>query len=147
MFFFTATSGDTLSNWNQQIIDEFRENDGKVGGHFEGRSLLLLHHKGAKTGNDRVNPLAYQEIDDGYAVFASKAGADDNPDWLHNLMAHPETFVEVGTRKIQVKARLAEGAEHDEIWERQKRAWPQFAEYEKNTARDRIPVVILEPAG
>ena len=136
-----------MSNWNQQIIDEFRENEGKVGGHFEGRSLLLLHHKGAKTRTDRVNPLAYQEIDDGYAVFASKAGADDNPDWLHNLMAHPETFVEVGTRKIQVKARLAEGAEHDEIWERQKRAWPQFAEYEKNTARDRIPVVILEPTG
>lgn len=133
-----------MSDWNQQVIDEFRANQGKVGGMFEGAPLLLLHHKGAKTGTDRVTPLMYQAVDGGYAVFASKAGADDNPDWLFNIKANPETRVEVGAGTVSVAARIAEGAEHDRIWSEQKRAWPQFAEYEQKTARDVIPVVVLE---
>lgn len=133
-----------VSDWNSGIIEEFRANEGKVGGIFEGKSLLLLHHIGAKTGTERVSPLMYQTVDDGFAVFASKAGADSNPDWLYNLLANPTTKVELGTEVIAVKARLAEGDEHDRIWAKQKTTWPQFAEYEERTSRDAIPVVVLE---
>lgn len=132
-----------MSEWNSGIIEEFRSNGGHVAS-FGKQPLLLLHHKGAKTGTDRVNPLAYMKVDEGYAVFASKAGADTNPDWLHNLKAHPSTRVEIGTEITEVKARVAEGAEHDEIWSAQKDFNPAFAQYEEKTARSRIPVVILE---
>lgn len=134
-----------MSDWNKNIISEFRENEGKVGGMFEGAPLLLLHHKGAKSGTDRVSPLMYQPIEGGYAVFASKGGADTNPDWFHNLKANPVTKVEVGTEVVEVKARVAEGAEHDQIWSAQKMRYPTFARYEEKTARDRIPVVVLDP--
>lgn len=133
-----------MTSWNHGIIEEFRANEGKVGGHFEGWPLLLLHHLGARTGTERINPLAYLEVDGGYAVFASKGGADNNPDWLHNLIAHPDTSVEVGTAQVKVRARLAEGEERRRIWEEQKAGYPVFASYEEKTARDHIPVVILE---
>ena len=134
-----------MSDWNKQIIDEFRENDGEVGGSFEGKPLLLLHHEGARTGKERVSPLMYQAVDGGYAVFASKGGADSNPDWYHNIMANPATKVEVGAEVVDVEARRAEGDEYRRIWERQKSEYPFFAEYEEKTARDHIPVVVLEP--
>lgn len=134
-----------MSEWNTGIIEEFRANEGKVGGHFEGAPLLLLHHTGAKTGTERVNPLMYQRVDGGYSVFASKGGADDNPDWFHNLKANPETAIEVGTESVKVRARIAEGAEQDRIWEQQKKRFSQFGEYESKTSRPQIPVVILEP--
>jgi len=133
-----------VSDWNQQITDEFRANDGRVGGMFAGAPLLLLHHAGARTGTQRVTPLMYQAIPTGYAVFASKAGADSNPDWFYNVTANPETRVEVGTETVQVAVRMAGGEEYDDIWSRQKREWPQFAEYEEQTARAVIPVVVLE---
>ena len=86
-------------DWNSKIIDEFRENDGKVGGPFEGRTLLLLHTMGARTGQERVNPVVYRDLGNGrYAVFASKGGAPTNPDWYHNLLANPEVSAEIGTR-------------------------------------------------
>jgi len=131
-------------DWNRKIIEEFRANDGKVGGMFEGADLLLLHHKGAKTGTERVNPLGYQRVGDAYAVFGSKSGATTNPDWYHNVRANPRATIEVGTETIDVTARVAEGEERTEIWQKQKRNVPQFAEYEKIANRD-IPVVILEP--
>lgn len=133
-----------MSDWNAEIIDEFRANEGRVGGMFEGAPLLLLHHVGARTGTERVSPLMYQAVNGDFAVFASKAGADTNPDWFHNLLANPQTKVEVGVDTTIVRARLAEGEEHDRIWEQQKSAWPQFAEYERTTNRDVIPVVMLE---
>jgi len=133
-----------MSDWNQGIIEEFRANSGKVGGMFEGAPLLLLHHVGARTGTERVNPLMYQAVDGGYAVFASKAGADTNPDWFYNLKANPEIKVETGTGTTAVKARVATGDEHERIWSKQKQDWPQFAEYERQTSRDVIPVVVLE---
>ena len=133
-----------MSDWNAGIIDEFRENEGRVGGMFEGAPLLLLHHVGARTETERVSPLMYQAVNEDFAIFASKAGADTNPDWFHNLMANPQTKVEVGVDTKTVLARLAEGEEHDRIWEQQKQAWPQFAEYERTTSRDVIPVVVLE---
>jgi deazaflavin-dependent oxidoreductase (nitroreductase family) len=134
-----------VSDWNAGIIEEFRGNEGRVGGMFEGAPLLLLHHIGARTGTERVSPLMYQAVDGGYAVFGSKAGADSHPDWYYNLMANPDTKVEVGTETVAVAARLADGDEHMQIWERQKTAWPQFAQYERKTSRDRIPVIVLEP--
>jgi deazaflavin-dependent oxidoreductase (nitroreductase family) len=134
-----------MPDWNSKIIEEFRANGGKVGGPFEGAPLLLLHTVGAKTGQQRVNPMMYQTVPDGYAVFASKGGAPDNPDWYHNLRAHPQVSAEIGTDTVELKARVAEGAEREKIWEAQKAAYPGFAEYEQKTSRQ-IPVVILEPA-
>lgn len=140
----TYKEHDDVSDWNQNVIEEFRTNGGKVGGIFEGAPLLLLHHVGARTGTDRINPLMYQPVDGGYAVFASKAGADTNPDWFYNLKAKPETKVEVGTETVAVRARIAEGGEYDRIWSKQKLERPQFEEYERKTARDIIPVAVLE---
>lgn len=134
-----------MSDWNEGIIDEFRANDGKVGGVFQGKPLLLLHHRGARSGIERVSPLMYQKVGDSYAVFASKGGANSNPDWFHNLRAHPDATIEVGTDKLDVEARIAEGREQDEIWEQQKRDYPQFADYERKTSRARIPVIVLDP--
>jgi deazaflavin-dependent oxidoreductase (nitroreductase family) len=133
-----------MSDWNTQIIDEFRANGGKVGGQFEGAPLLLLHSTGAKTGQARVNPMMYQADGDNFAVFASKAGAPTNPDWYHNLVANPRASVEVGDRTVDVVARIAEGEDRDRLWSRQKELYPGFADYETKTTRE-IPVVILEP--
>jgi deazaflavin-dependent oxidoreductase (nitroreductase family) len=142
--------------WNRRIIEEFRSNGGRVGGPFEGATLLLLHHTGAKTRTERLNPVAYQRLDDGWAIFASKGGAPTNPDWYHNLVANPSARIEVGTgdeaggasdgiATIDVVARVAHAEERDRIWSEQKRRMPGFAEYERNTTRQ-IPVVILEPS-
>ena len=133
-----------MPDWNSKIIEEFRANDGKVGGPFEGAPLLLLHTVGAKTGQKRVNPMMYQAVPDGYAVFASKGGAPDNPDWYHNLLAHPRVSAEIGTGTVELKARVAESDEREKIWSAQKAAYPGFADYEQKTSRQ-IPVVILEP--
>ncbi|HEV2310187.1 MAG TPA: nitroreductase family deazaflavin-dependent oxidoreductase [Acidimicrobiia bacterium] len=132
-----------MPDFNQQIIDEFHANDGRVGGMFDGATLLLLHHRGAKTGTERVSPLAYRALDGGYAIFASKGGAPTNPAWFHNLVAHPETTVEVGTETVPVRARVAGPEERASIWAAQKELVPQFAEYEQKTTRQ-IPVVVLE---
>lgn len=132
-----------IHDWNAQIIAEFRANEGKVGGQFEGAPLLLLHSTGARSGADRVNPMMYQAVGDSFAVFASKAGADTNPDWFHNLVANPDCSVEAGTDTIDVRARVLDGTERDDIWSTQKERYPGFAEYEQKTARV-IPVVLLE---
>jgi deazaflavin-dependent oxidoreductase (nitroreductase family) len=134
-----------MSDWNSGIIDEFRANEGNVGGIFDGRPLLLLHHKGAKSGTKRVSPLMYRQLDDAYAVFASKGGADTNPDWFHNLLANPDVSIEIGADKIDVRARVAEGVEYERIWEPWKKMFPQFADYETKTSRDHIPVIVLDP--
>jgi deazaflavin-dependent oxidoreductase (nitroreductase family) len=133
-----------VADWNSGIIDEFRANEGRVGGRFEGRPILLLHHKGAKTGTARVNPLAYQPLsDDSWAIFASKGGHPTNPDWYYNLVAHPEVAVEIGTDTIDVTAREADGDERERIWNKQKELMPGFGDYEEKTTR-RIPVIVLE---
>jgi deazaflavin-dependent oxidoreductase (nitroreductase family) len=135
------------NNWNGKIIEEFRANEGRVGGPFEGHSLLLLHHRGAKSGVERVNPLACQSLGDGsWAIFASKGGAPANPDWYHNLLVNPEATIEIGTKNLPVRARVAEGEERERIWARQKQIMPGFASYENRTTR-KIPVVILENTG
>ena len=133
-------------DWNASIIEEFRANEGRVGGPFEGATLLLLHHRGARSGIERVNPLAYQDLGEGkVAVFASKGGAPTNPDWYHNVQANPDVTAEIGTKTYPARARVADGEERDRIWERQKQVMPGFADYERKTSRQ-IPVVVLEPA-
>ena len=131
--------------WNNRVIAEFRANGGKVGGDFEGHELLLLHHQGARTGTERVNPLAYQKVGSAYAVFASFGGHPRDPQWFRNLLAHPDATVEVGTDTVRVTARVADPEEREIIWARQKAARPGFAEYEAKAAPRQIPVVILEP--
>ncbi|HKR72072.1 MAG TPA: nitroreductase family deazaflavin-dependent oxidoreductase [Streptosporangiaceae bacterium] len=131
-------------NWNSAIIDEFRANGGAVGGDFAGAPLLLLHTTGAKSGQERVNPVMYRAEGNALVVFASKAGADTNPDWFHNLRANPLVRVEVGTDTRDVVARIADQDERARLWAAQKNDWPGFADYEKRTDRQ-IPVVILEP--
>jgi deazaflavin-dependent oxidoreductase (nitroreductase family) len=133
------------ADFNAKIIDEFRANEGRVGGMFEGMPLLLLHHTGAKSGKSRINPLTYQNYNGRYVVFASKAGAPTNPDWYHNLKAHPNVTIEVGADTIDVLASEATGAERERLFRAQAEQVPQFAEYEKRTGRV-IPVIILTPA-
>jgi len=134
-----------MSDFNAKIIDEFRANAGKVGGPFDGALVLLLHTRGAKTGQERVNPVVYQALGDALAIFASKGGSPTNPDWYHNLRANPDDVkVEVGTDTIDVRPRVLEGEEREPIWEKQKQLMPGFAEYEQKTSRQ-IPVVLLEP--
>ena len=135
-----------VTDWNRKIIEEFRANGGRVGGQFEGAPLLLLHTVGARSGQERVNPMMYRAVGDGYAVFASKAGAPTNPDWYHNLRANPRVRAEIGTGTVQLAARVAEGEERERIWSAQKQEYPGFADYERKTDRQ-IPVVILEPVG
>jgi len=137
--------GDVMSDWNAKIIEEFRANGGQVGGQFAGAPLLLLHTVGARTGQPRVNPMMYQKVDGGYAVFASKGGAPTNPDWYHNLLAHPQVQAEIGTGTVELVARVAVGDERERIWSAQKAAYRGFANYERKTAR-RIPVIVLEAA-
>jgi deazaflavin-dependent oxidoreductase (nitroreductase family) len=132
-------------DWNSKIISEFRENGGKVGGMFEGKPLLLLHTTGARTGAERVNPVAYLADGNSLVVFASKAGAPTNPDWYHNLRANPRVRVEIGREERDVVARVAQGDERHRLWEAQKKVTPGFADYEVKTNRQ-IPVIVLEPA-
>ena len=134
-----------MSDWNKAVIEEFRANGGKVGGNFQGAPLLLLHSTGAKSGQERLHPMMYQDLGDGrVAVFASYAGMDVHPAWYHNLVATPDATVEIGTETRPVTARVAGDEERSPIWEKQKADYPGFADYEKKTDRT-IPVVILEP--
>ena len=131
-----------MADWNASIIEEFRANEGRVGGPFEGAPVLLLHSTGAKSGESRVHPMMYQGVGADWAVFASAAGADKHPAWYHNLLAHPDAQIEVGVDTVEVVARVATGEERERIWSEQKRRYPGFAEYEQKTPRE-IPVVIL----
>ena len=132
----------TPADFNAQIIDEFHANEGRVGGPFEGLTLLLLHHTGAKSGQSRINPLAYQSDAGRYIIFASKAGAPSNPDWYYNLKAHPNVKIEVGTDTLDAVAEELTGEERDRIYRTQAERVPQFAEYEQKAGRV-IPVIAL----
>ena len=131
-------------NWNQKIIDEFRANDGKVGGRFEGRTLLLLHTTGAKSGKERVNPVAYVREGERYVVIASKGGAPTNPGWYYNILAHPRLTVEVGTKTFQVDAKVAEEPERTRLYNKMVEIMPGFDDYRRKTERV-IPVIVLTP--
>ena len=132
----------STNDWNQKVIEEFRANGGKVGGAFAGAPLLLLTTTGARSGQQRVSPLVYFQDGERMFVFASKAGAPTNPDWYHNLVAHPEVTVEVGDQKFNTKAVVITGKERDEIYASQAALAPGFGDYQQKTTRV-IPVVEL----
>jgi deazaflavin-dependent oxidoreductase (nitroreductase family) len=132
-----------FNEWNRKNIEEFRANGGKVGGMFAGAPLLLLSTTGAKSGKRYTTPVMYLPHGDRWVIFASKGGGPTNPDWYHNLRAHPHVTIEVGTETHEVNASVATGAERDELYARQAERYPQFAEYQKKTRRQ-IPVIILE---
>ena len=133
----------TGTDRNRGIIEEFRANEGRVGGGFEGAPLLLLHSTGARSGEERVHPMMYLADGDRLVVFASKGGAPTNPHWYHNLREHPDAEVELGTERFKVRARVATGEERDALYAEQSRRYPQFARYQEGTDRT-IPVVVLE---
>lgn len=132
----------SLGDYNQMIIEEFRANGGNPPSWSGSSPLLLLHHRGAKSGVERLNPVAYLDDDGRYAVFASKAGAPTNPGWYHNLMAHPEITIEVGSETLPVTASEARGDERERLFAAQAERTPQFAEYQRKTDR-LIPVIVL----
>jgi deazaflavin-dependent oxidoreductase (nitroreductase family) len=129
-----------VDDWNRKIIDEFHANQGKVGGPFEGAPIVLLHTTGAKTSQERVNPMMYLDLDGHRYVFATAAGADKNPDWYWNLVAHPNVIAEVGTETFEAAAVPLTGDDRDRIYAEQARRYGGFVEYEQMTSRV-IPVV------
>jgi len=133
------------ADFNSQIIEEFRANEGRVGGMFEGNTLLLLHHTGAKSGASYVNPLAYQADGGRYVIFASKGGAPVNPGWYYNLKASPDTTIEVAADTLAVRAEEATGEERERLFRTQVERIPQFGEYEQSAGGRVIPVMVLTP--
>jgi deazaflavin-dependent oxidoreductase (nitroreductase family) len=136
------TDASYFDEMNNKVIEEFRETGGKAGGMFEGKPLVLVHHVGAKSGTSRIAPLVPYLDGDRIFVFASKGGADTNPDWYHNLVANPETVAEIGTQELAVTARVLSGDERDEVYAKQVAVEPQFGNYQSNTKRV-IPVIEL----
>ena len=123
------------NDWNRQIIGKFRANGGKVGGMWEGKPLLLLTTTGARSGQRHTTPTMYLADGDRLFVFASKGGTPTNPDWYHNLLAHPEVTVEVGTETYEATATVLSGEERDRLYVRQAERFPQFGEYQTKTNR------------
>jgi deazaflavin-dependent oxidoreductase (nitroreductase family) len=137
-----ANATKEVNDWNTNIIAEFRANEGIVGGPFEGASVLLLHTKGAKSGQERINPMMYLDYEGRRYIFASYSGAPTHPDWYHNLVAHPNVTVEAGTETYEATASPVSLEERDRIYPIQAERFPNFAEYELKTTR-KIPVVEL----
>ena len=133
-----------VNDWNKKVIEEFRANEGRVGGNFEGKSLLLLHTKGAKSQQERINPVACIKDGDRFVVFASKAGAPTHPDWYYNVTANPLVSVEVRTEKFQARASVAEEPERTRLYNQMVEVMPGFDEYRRRTTRV-IPVIVLTP--
>jgi deazaflavin-dependent oxidoreductase (nitroreductase family) len=129
--------------FNRQVIEEFRANEGKVGGMFAGAPMMLLTTTGAKSGQSRVSPMVYTTDNGRMVIIASKGGAPTHPDWFHNLRANPEVTVEVGTETFPARATIPEGTERQRLFDQMAAQMPNFAEYQRNTTRQ-IPVVVLE---
>lgn len=134
---------ETMKAFNKSIIDEFRANGGKVGGPFEGATLLLLTSTGAKSGQPRLAPLAYLTIDQKMIIIGSKAGADTNPDWVHNVRTHPRAHIEVGTEAYDVTARELPPEERDQMYPKVVALAPGFGDYQSKTSRV-IPLFELQ---
>ena len=132
-----------LKNWDRQIIEEFRANGGNVGGPFAGTPLLLLTTTGAKSGEPRISPLAYLSEGGHIYVFAGNRGAPTNPGWYHNLVAHPDVTVELGTEKFEAKATVVDSAEGERLGNIHLQTIPSLAELQAKITR-KVPVVLLE---
>jgi deazaflavin-dependent oxidoreductase (nitroreductase family) len=131
------------NKWNQQVIKEFRANDGVVGGRYKDMTLLLLHTTGAKSGKERINPLATMADGDDYIIIASKGGAPRHPDWYHNLVANPQIEVEVGSERFPALAQVVNEPERSQLFARMAAKHPFFAEYAQKAGRI-IPVIRLK---
>ena len=131
-----------MSDMNQKIIEEFRENAGKVGGFFVDSTLLLLHTTGAKSGKERVNPVVTFEDDGRLVIVASKGGAPTHPDWYYNILANPDVTIEYGTEVFKAKAAVAEEPERTRLYEIMETKMAAFSEYKKKAGR-KIPVITL----
>ncbi|QBD75740.1 nitroreductase family deazaflavin-dependent oxidoreductase [Ktedonosporobacter rubrisoli] len=127
-----------LSDWNNNVIQEFRSNGGKVGGRYQGASLLLLTTTGRKSGKAHTSPLAYQIEGGRYIVVASRMGSPAHPAWYLNLAAQPEVTVEVGNEHFKAIATTVDSAEREQLLEK----WPMVKEHQANTTRE-IPFVAL----
>jgi deazaflavin-dependent oxidoreductase (nitroreductase family) len=127
---------------NKKIIDEFRANDGKVGGPFAGKTLLLLHTKGLKSQQERINPVAFIRDGDRLVVIASKGGAPTHPDWYYNIIANPLVTVEFGTELLQAHATVSEEPERTRLYNQMVEMMPGFDDYRRKTTRV-IPVIVL----
>ncbi|MFJ1457421.1 nitroreductase family deazaflavin-dependent oxidoreductase [Nocardia sp. N2S4-5] len=140
----------TANDWNSNIIAEFRANEGRVGGQFEGAPMLLVHHRGRKSGRESVSPMMYladEQDPDLIYVFASKGGAPTNPDWYYNLTAAGSATVERGTERYDVTVQEITGPDRDRIYAEQAGRYPGFAGYSEKTAGIRtIPVLALRRA-
>ena len=135
-----------LDEMNAKVLAEFRANHGKVGGLFEGFPMILVHHKGAKSGIERIAPLVYTKDGDRYVIVASKGGHPTHPDWYHNLVAHPDIQIEIGDQTFPVRASLAQGEERQRLFDEQAKLMPNFKDYEKAVVGHReIPVFLLTP--
>lgn len=131
-------------DFNARVIAEFRANRGHVGGSFAGAPLLLLHTTGARTGTCHVSPVMYMPDGGRYLIFASKAGSDRRPGWYYNLLAHPDTQIEIGDQIVDVHATELHGSERDDHHAKQLSCYPIFAAYQRGTRRI-IPVIALTP--
>lgn len=138
-------NADGVNDWNAKVIAEFRANEGKVGGQFEGAPMILVHHFGAKSGVERVSPMVYFPDGERMLVIASAAGSPKNPDWYHNLKAHPQVPVEVGAETFSVAVEELASAERDEKWAAITAVMPGFADYQAKVSRV-IPVLALTRA-
>jgi deazaflavin-dependent oxidoreductase (nitroreductase family) len=130
------------NDWNRKVIEEFRANEGVVGGPFENMTLLLLHTIGAKSGRSRINPVATMPDGDPYVIIASKGGGPTNPDWYYNVVANSEVNIEIGTDEFKAQADVVPEPERTELYGKMATLYPGFAEYEQKTDRV-IPVITL----
>ncbi len=132
-----------FNEFNKGVVEEFRANGGQVGGNFAGAPMILVNHRGAKSGKEYTSPLVYTRDGDNFVIIASKGGSPADPHWFLNLVAHPDVTIEVGDETIPVRARVAEGDERTRLYDAQAAVMPNFADYAKATTRE-IPVVVLE---
>ena len=145
---------DPMAEFNKKVIDEFRSNGGNLSRQFAervgekllaGAPMIIVTHKGAKSGRTYTSPLVYSKDGNRYVIIASKGGAPENPSWYYNLVAHPEVTVELGSEKFTATAREVTGEERERLFNAQAKMMPQFNEYQKKTSR-KIPVIVIERA-
>jgi deazaflavin-dependent oxidoreductase (nitroreductase family) len=130
---------------NKKFVAEFRANEGRVGGHFAGKTMLLLHTRGAKSQKERINPAMYVKDDGRFVIIASKGGAPTNPNWYYNLLANPHVTIEVGTEKFEATAKeVTEEPERTRLYDKMVQMMPSFDDYRRRTKR-KIPVITLNP--
>jgi deazaflavin-dependent oxidoreductase (nitroreductase family) len=136
-----------FEDFNALVIDEFRSQDGQVDVEGVQAPVILLHHRGRRTRTERVVPVAYLEVENGWAIFGSRGGSKWQPDWYLNLLREPDTTVETGQGSVAVRAREVTGSARDQLWARFKQLHPEWEGYERQAAPRVIPVLVLQRLG